>query len=77
VDWIEARHFQLRHRCAVCGNEPQIYPAKEGGYEVRCPCPGHTGVTKETSYTEAWKRGEAVPLIIAQNLIKKGEEKNE
>ena len=75
MDWIEAGHFQLRHRCAICGNEPQIYPAKEGGYEVRCPCPGHTGFAREATWTERWKRGEAVPLIIANKIQKRRRER--
>jgi len=77
LDFIEARHFQLRHKCAICGNEPQLYPTKEGGYDVRCQNRNHKGFTKLKSYTQIWREGQAVPIEIANKIQQKEEKRME
>ena len=77
MDFIEAERFAFTHHCATCGNLLSLYPKEEGGYEVHCPRPGHSGFAKETSWTEGWKRGEAIPLSIANKIEKKERRKME
>ena len=75
-NYIEAERFRKRNLCAECGNEPQLYPNGERGYDVRCQNRNHKGFTKLKSYTQIWREGQAVPLTIAQNLIKKERREN-
>jgi len=71
MNYIEAERFRKGNLCAVCGAEPQLYPNEKGGYDVRCQNKKHRGFTKLKSYTQSWREGQAVPIEIAQNLIKK------
>lgn len=79
---LEAQKFQSRHMCAVCGSQPQLYilPEKElapdgktqeWGYIVRCQNQEHQGFTRVMGYTEAWRRGETIPLHIANQIEQK------
>ena len=70
-NYIEAERFRKRNLCAECGDEPQLYPNREGGYDVRCQNRNHKGFTKLKSYTQIWREGQAVPLIIANKIQKK------
>jgi hypothetical protein len=75
MDYLQAQIFQSRHRCAVCGNEIQIYTDPQHRYKVCCTNPDHTGFTKVESYTEAWKAGRSIPLFIANQIQRKEESK--
>ena len=71
MNYIQAQRFAFRHECAECGNSPSLYPNKGGGYEVRCQNRNHKGFIRLKGYYQAWREGQAIPIEIAQNLIKK------
>ena len=75
MNYIQAQRFAFRHECAECGNSPSLYPNKGGGYEVRCQNRNHKGFTRLKGYYQAWREGQAVPLIIANKIQKRRRER--
>jgi len=74
---LEAQRFQQRHRCAVCDSEPQLFPDGKHGYEVRCINKEHQGFNRELTWTEHYKRGDHIPIEIAEQIEGKERRKME
>ena len=74
----ELQRMTLTRCCSECGN-PLITPYDGEKKEVILCCGtdrNHKGFTKLKGYYQAWREGQAVPIEIAQNLIKKERREN-
>ena len=69
----ELQRMTLTHCCSECGN-PLITPYDSARKEVILCCGtdrNHKGFIRLKGYRQSWREGQAVPIEIAQNLIKK------
>jgi len=74
----ELQRMTLTHCCSECGN-PLITPYDSARKEVILCCGtdrNHKGFIRLKGYYQAWREGQAVPIEIAQNLIKKERREN-
>ncbi len=68
--WDEWRALMDNQECAVCGARLGIRTVPETA-EMQLGCISdwtHTGFRQRTSYTEDYRRGEAVPLVVQNNI---------